>query len=339
MKQSVKDLLSHFRDRFYQLVRQIPAGKVTSYRLLAEALGDKRAARAVGRLLNQNPKPVEIPCHRVVRSNGQIGGYVRGKKRKKKLLQEEGVKIKDDQIVNFSQHVYSEFDNGQPLTKLRRAQLTAKDKLELTNKVDYISLLGGIDASYSQKEKKDVGYASLYLEDREERLEEKETTVTIRQEVPFPYIPTYLAFRELPLFLQALKQAKKEYDLQPDLLLVDGNGYLHPKKFGLACHLGVKAGLPTIGVSKSLLCGQQERQVNHNQKKSAVKDKDGNKIGYAFISSQRAKKPIYISPGHLIDFKRSLDIVQENCQYKIPRPIRQAHLLANQVRREDERGV
>jgi len=336
MRQSVETTIVSFKPQFYQLVEQVPAGRVTSYGALAEALGDKRAARAVGKMLNQNPKPVSTPCHRVVRSNGKLGGYVQGKETKKELLDKEGININNDQIEDFSKRFFAEFDCDQPLKQLKRAQLAAKDRVSIENKTNEVDLLGGIDASYEQKQTKDMGYVALYLEDKQKRLNNEEKTITIEREVDFPYIPTYLAFRELPLFLQVLNKARADYGLKPDLLLVDGNGLLHPDKFGLACHLGVEASIPTIGVSKSLLCGRLEAEITEDQRQTVIRDVNNHQLGHALLSSNRASKPIYISPGHLTDFDQALTIVKNNCQYKIPRPIRQAHLAANELRRRQE---
>ncbi|MDI6916590.1 MAG: MGMT family protein, partial [Thermoplasmatales archaeon] len=82
----------------YDMVSQIPSRKVSTYGEIAKALGDVRAARAVGRILNSNPKLVEVPCHRVVHSNGDVGGYRGGVKKKIELLKEEGVEVRDGKV-------------------------------------------------------------------------------------------------------------------------------------------------------------------------------------------------------------------------------------------------
>lgn len=85
----------------YSALKSIPAGKVTTYGDIARTLGMPTASRAVGRILNMNPNPVIVPCHRVIMSSGRLGGYAFGKKRKKELLQKEGVVFEGDKVIEF----------------------------------------------------------------------------------------------------------------------------------------------------------------------------------------------------------------------------------------------
>lgn len=93
------------RERCYKLICKIPKGKVTTYKEVAEALG-VRGYRWVGKILSKNPKPVEIPCHRVVKSNGEVGGYIMGVEKKIELLRSEGIPIKNGKIVNFQRYFF-----------------------------------------------------------------------------------------------------------------------------------------------------------------------------------------------------------------------------------------
>ncbi|MBU4245476.1 MAG: MGMT family protein [Nanoarchaeota archaeon] len=90
-----------FSARVLELTKRIPKGKVSTYGDIAKALGNPKAARAVGNALNKNPHPVTVPCHRVVRSGGAVGGYVSGKKEKIALLKSEGIKIKRGKVADF----------------------------------------------------------------------------------------------------------------------------------------------------------------------------------------------------------------------------------------------
>jgi methylated-DNA-[protein]-cysteine S-methyltransferase len=90
--------MSEFRDRVLKLVAMVPKGKVTTYKELARAMGRPRSYRAVANALAKNPHPIKIPCHRVVRSNGEVGGYKLGVRRKVKLLVQEGIKIENGKI-------------------------------------------------------------------------------------------------------------------------------------------------------------------------------------------------------------------------------------------------
>jgi len=98
--------MTELQDKVLKIVRQIPVGKVATYAQIARALGRPRAARAVGNALHNNPYPIIVPCHRVVRSDGGLGGYAAGTEKKKQLLLKEGVRTKKDKIdlkrFNFS---------------------------------------------------------------------------------------------------------------------------------------------------------------------------------------------------------------------------------------------
>jgi len=98
--------MTKLEQKVMQLVTLIPKGKVTTYQLIALRLGNKKLARAVGNTLPKNIRLRSIPCHRVVKSNGQLGSYVQGLAKKKRLLQNEGIKIKGRQILNFSHYLY-----------------------------------------------------------------------------------------------------------------------------------------------------------------------------------------------------------------------------------------
>jgi methylated-DNA-[protein]-cysteine S-methyltransferase len=90
----------NFNEKCYELLKNIPKGKVTTYKEIAKALKTK-AYRAVGNAMNKNPNPVEVPCHRVVKTDGSLGGYAYGDAKKISFLKEEGVEVKDGKIVNF----------------------------------------------------------------------------------------------------------------------------------------------------------------------------------------------------------------------------------------------
>ena len=90
----------------YELVARIPKGRVTTYAELAKAAGKPKASRVIGQILNRNPNPIVVPCHRVVRSNGDLGGYAYGSGAKRKLIENEGVKISKGRIVDFENTKY-----------------------------------------------------------------------------------------------------------------------------------------------------------------------------------------------------------------------------------------
>ncbi len=140
----------------------------------------------------------------------------------------------------------------------------------------------------------------------------------------FPYVPGYLSFREIPAILEVLPQLK----ITPDLILCDGQGLAHPRRLGLACHLGVLLDLPTIGVAKSLLIGQHESVPLEKGSWKPLMDKDET-IGVA-LRSRTKVKPIYVSIGHKISLPTAIDYVM-GCltKYRLPETTRWADKLAS----------
>jgi deoxyribonuclease V len=145
--------------------------------------------------------------------------------------------------------------------------------------------------------------------------------------ITFPYIPGLLSFREIPPLLEVFGKLKR----RPDVLLCDGQGLAHPRAFGLACHLGLWLGIPTVGCAKTLLCGKHEPLEFQRGEYRPLILKDRT-VGYVF-RSRDGVKPLYVSPGHLADLDTSLDIIRRCLgRYRIPEPLRQAHNLATQMR-------
>lgn len=319
---SIPSEVNEFREYFYSLVEQIPEGKVTTYGDLARALGDIRASRAVGKMLNENPRAPKVPCHRVVMSDGKIGGFESGIENKIEILNSEGVVVENNKIVDFEDILFNNFESEKILDKLRENQMETKENVKIEDYFEDIDIVGGVDVSYT----KDRGYAALSVWEGNKELDR----FIIDKEISFPYIPTYLSFREMPILLDLLDEA----EIEPDIILVDGNGILHPRGIGLASHFGVERDIPTIGVAKSQLIGDKEKEVTHENPLSKIKN-DSELLGYAFLSSERAKNPIYISPGHRVSHETSFNIVKMYCQYKIPDPIRKAHITATQRRKRE----
>jgi len=152
-----------------------------------------------------------------------------------------------------------------------------------------------------------------------------------RVKTRFPYIPTLLSFREIPPTLAAIKKLK----MQPDVFLVDGQGIAHPYRLGFASHLGLILDKPTIGVAKSLLCGEVG---NFNREGWAqIIDKD-EVIGAAVARGR--KKPVYVSVGHMVSLETAIQIVKHCTRlHRIPEPIRTAHVIASEERKSQEKNA
>jgi deoxyribonuclease V len=153
-----------------------------------------------------------------------------------------------------------------------------------------------------------------------------------KEKINFPYIPGLLSFREIPMLLKAWKKLKQK----PDVLVVDGVGIAHPRRMGIATHLGLILGLPTIGCSKKVLYGAYEEPGEQQGDFTFITDpKTNGKIGAA-LRSKFGVKPIFISPGHLITLNESISIVK-NCikKHRLPEPTRLAHIAVNEYRTAD----
>jgi deoxyribonuclease V len=145
-----------------------------------------------------------------------------------------------------------------------------------------------------------------------------------RRPTEFPYIPGLLSFREIPVVLDAMNQLQ----LLPDIILCDGQGLAHPRRFGIACHLGIITSLPAIGVGKSRLIGKVTGVPAERGQWSALEDR-GARIG-AVLRSRAGTLPIYVSIGHKISLESAIERVMRcTTRYKLPETTRWAHRLAS----------
>ncbi len=150
----------------------------------------------------------------------------------------------------------------------------------------------------------------------------------VEQKVPFPYVPGYLSFRECPSILAAMEELK----VKPDLILVDGQGVAHPRRCGLASHLGVLLDTPTIGCAKTRFIGTHDEPADEAGSYTDLwdHDQDGNDelIG-AVLRTRDNVKPLYISVGHKLDLPTAIDLVLAcGGGYRLPEPTRLAHQAA-----------
>jgi deoxyribonuclease V len=192
------------------------------------------------------------------------------------------------------------------------AQVVRRDTLPAE-----IGYVGGVDVAYTRETSIAAG---TVLEFESLSLVEGQTA---RTRTGFPYIPTLLSFREIPPAVIVIRKIHR----RPDVLLVDGQGIMHPYRLGLASHLGLVLNMPTIGVAKSPLIGE----VDELQDGGWAPITDQNEIVGAALSTSRGAKPLYVSIGHKISLRRAIQIVK-HCTpiHRIPKPIRLAHNLAAQ---------
>ena len=205
-------------------------------------------------------------------------------------------------------------------------------KVSRSNEVTTPHFIAGVDISVS-KAQGIATAAAVVLQYPELRLVE---TKVVNGKLTLPYIPGLLSFRESPLTLAACQ----ELTITPDLILVDGQGIAHPRRMGLASHLGLFLNTPTIGCAKSLLCGKHEEPDEKPGSYAEVVDR-GETIGAA-LRTKLGVKPIYVSIGHKVDLETAIYWVMECCRgYRLPEPTRLAHLAAggNLEQARDTRGA
>jgi deoxyribonuclease V len=187
---------------------------------------------------------------------------------------------------------------------------------------DEITVVAGADVGYSRGHDKSLAAVATYthpvLECRE--------LVRFQGMLSYPYLPGLLSFREIPLLLQAFERLREE----PDVVLSDGQGTAHPRRFGLASHLGLWLNLPTVGCAKTRLVGTHGKVgPMKGQYRSLLYQ--GDKVGVV-LRTRTKVKPLYVSPGHLAEVESSRRLVMRCClKYRLPEPIRRAHLEVQRV--------
>ena len=195
-----------------------------------------------------------------------------------------------------------------------RSQVETKDRLGAVRRV------AGIDVGF-EEEGKITRAAVVVLEFPSLNLLE---AAIARLPTCFPYVPGLLSFREIPAVLKAMEQI----ETAPNLLLCDGQGIAHPRRFGIACHLGILTGLPAIGVAKSRLTGTHEEPAA--EKGSWAPLMDGSECIGAVLRSRNNVQPLYISPGHRIGLQTAIEYVLAcTPKYRLPETTRAAHKLAS----------
>lgn len=299
----------------YKATSQIPRGMVSTYGDIAKALGDVRASRTVGEILSKNPTPIVVPCHRVVYSDGKVGWYSgKGKNSDKKisLLESEGIEIENGKIENFSSVRFRDFNLPDVLKQLQEEQEKIRRLVIEKDDFEDLQYAVGLDVSYIDE--RAFGIAAVYSLENEELVEIKKVECAVR----FPYIPTYLSYREAPVF-------SKLTDVKNAVYLVDGQGMLHPRA-GIASHLGVVCNVPTIGAAKSLLYGHMETPKSDRSEITI----NGKLSGMAL---REGSSTTYVSVGHRVSLNTATELCNRFLCRGIPLPLRTAHNEATLARK------
>jgi deoxyribonuclease V len=306
----------------FDATSQIPKGMVSTYGDIAKGLGDVRASRAVGTVLAKNPRPIVVPCHRVVYGDGRTGwydGHGKGASRKMELLRSEGVKIVDGTVEDFERVRFKNFKIPSILKDLAEEQERLQSQVVETDDYSGPDYVVGLDVAYEGT----VGHASMVkmrLRDLKV-VEERDFSA----EAVFPYIPSYLSYRELPLLRHLIDGEDST------IYLIDGQGRLHPRGFGIACQVGVCMDVPTIGAAKSLLQGKVE-----GEGRRVPVSLNGRTIGYQLHPKGRTKT--FVSVGNRISLESAVDICDGLMIKGVPEPLRLAHMRCGEMARKAKKG-
>lgn len=189
-----------------------------------------------------------------------------------------------------------------------------------------ITTIAGADISFNKfSEKIYTGIVVLRLADLQIVDE-----VGLQTTSKFPYVPGLLSFREAPSLLEAWEQLK----IKPDVLMLDGQGLAHPRRLGIACHIGLWLDIPTLGCAKSILVGRHAELAPEAGSQTPLIDKD-EQVGVALRTKNKVA-PVYVSVGHRLDLPTAIALtLRSTTKYRQPEPTRQAHLLVNRLRVAD----
>lgn len=194
-------------------------------------------------------------------------------------------------------------------------QQTWRDRVETQDRFGPLQYVAGADMAFDPETNWAFAGVIVY---RFPGLEEVERRMA-RRKLRFPYVPGLLSFRESPVLLAAFALLRVE----PDVILVDGHGRAHPRRFGLACHLGLLLDRPTIGCAKSILVGEAAELEGPTGSTSALIDQ-GEQVGVALRTRDQVR-PIYVTIGHRVSLESAVGIVTQCVDgFRIPKPTREA---------------
>jgi deoxyribonuclease V len=205
-----------------------------------------------------------------------------------------------------------------------RLQERLRERVVLEDQFETIRTVAGADLAFDPAT--GVAFAGVIVY-RFPELEEIERRMAERK-LRFPYVPGLLSFRESPILLAAFARVRAE----PDLILIDGHGRAHPRLFGIACHLGVLFGKPTIGCAKSLLVGEYEEPAARAGSASPLNFR-GQRVGMV-LRTRDGVKPIFVTQGHRVSLPTAVRLVRACADgFRIPKPTREADHYVGELRR------
>jgi deoxyribonuclease V len=231
----------------------------------------------------------------------------------------------DDEPAATSEGLGVTATSPESVAEAERIQQELRQRLDLADCPDGAPrLVAGVDVSYHKDSPRIV--AAAVVIDLATGVEVESAVVP--GTVSFPYLPGLLAFREVPILLTALGRL----DHRPEVVVCDGYGIAHPRRFGLACHLGVLTGLPTFGVAKTPFVGAYDEPGTHRGDWSALRE--GDEVLGRVLRTQTEVKPVFVSVGHRTSLNQATTITLDlSRRYRLPEVIRRADFLSREALR------
>lgn len=308
--------MDEFREAVARCLQQIPAGRVTTCGAVAEALGDIRAARAVATWLLDHP--TTPGGHRIIRADGRpiLPDAI-------ERFATDGVRFRRGRVP--SNRLVKSLKAVGFLEELRDEQRRLASRVMEEDEASPERCIAGVDVAYEADR---MFAAAVCVDARDLRVIE---VAEVTRAVSFPYIPTYLAYREFPGIEAAIRRLSE----RPDVLMIDGHGRLHPALFGLACDAGVRLDLPTIGVAKHPLAGRVSKTSPRRDGAIPI-ELEGRTRGYAWTPPGRGRS-IFISVGHRISLERALETVRRTTPRGYPIPLKLADRSCREMKRNEKK--
>jgi deoxyribonuclease V len=213
-------------------------------------------------------------------------------------------------------------DQAMEIQRQLREEVVARDEIGPVN------LIGGVDVAFDEEETAASAAVAVLSFPELELCDSAVARLPLR----FRYVPGLLSFRETPAVLEAIAGLQRA----PDLLFCDGHGYAHPRRFGMACHVGILTGIPAIGVAKSILTGRHGELPSERGAWAPLLDGDET-IGAA-VRTRVGVKPVYVSVGNRISLATAIDYVVRCSRYRLPEPSRWADRLSRTSEEEEKKN-
>lgn len=211
-----------------------------------------------------------------------------------------------------------------------KIQYHLKNRIITTGSLDHIESIAGVDTAFDHAT--NTLNAAVCVYSYPHLIEQERVTASMP--AVFPYVPGLHAFREGPVILRAFSQLRDK----PDVIIFAAHGIAHPRRFGMASHLGLILDTPSVGCSRKLLTGRHEEIGLHKGEKTPLMIAD-KQVGIVYRSREKVK-PIFISPGHKCGIEEAADLVIKCLiEYRVPEPLRAAHRLANHIKRNHKKPI